>query len=669
LRETLNRSAQMATPADGRQKILYVEDAPQARTLVRRLLAHRYDLLEAEDGLQGLEIARAEEPDLILMDINIPNIDGHEVTTRLKFAFPDVPIVALTADVSDGAYQRALAAGCDGYIPKPVDPDRFEQQVASFLAGRKEVLDAEEQEIYGRAYQQRLVQRLEEKVRELTAVIANNVRLNEQNLKLLAQAERRARLLQAAAEIGRNITSILDLDELLERTVDIICEAYGFYHAAIFLLPTCDGTEDEAGKWAVLRAGRGEAGKRMVEAGHRLAVGGNSTVGMAIAQRRAQVAPDVGQEARRSPPVAGQADDPLLPLTRSEIALPLIVGDEVIGALEVQSAEEAAFSEEDITALQLVADQLAVAINNARLLIDLEAAHRELVRTKTFEAIAATTGEAVHWVCNKAAPVLACVARAREDVARFIYVAAVLLDLAPESLREHEFAQSLRMAAEALDEISGTCGPNRQRVLDKLQEIPPEKLRRVLNVESTFEDLDIIESSARSILGIKENLIGPARKRKPRPLNVEDVVQDVVASMAIPPQVVELRFARSVPPVFTDETQANRIFTNLFKNALEAMEETEEKKLTVEVKLADQAGFVAVDVSDTGCGIPADVLDKIWITFYTTKGGKGGTGLGLSACLQMVNQMGGKIMVESEVGVGTTFTVLLPIAADQKSAD
>jgi signal transduction histidine kinase/DNA-binding NarL/FixJ family response regulator len=644
----------MAITEAGRQKILYVEDTPQARTLVRRLLTHRYDLLEAEDGLRGIEIAQAERPDLVLMDINIPNIDGHEVTTRLKSIFPDVPIVALTADVSRGAYQRALAAGCDGYIPKPVDPDRFEQQVASFLAGRKEALEAEEQEAYGRAYQQRLVQRLEEKVRELTAVIANNVLLNEQNLKLLAQAERRARLLQAAAEIGRNITSILDLDELLESTVDIICEAYGLYYAAIFLL-------DEERKWAVLRAGRGEAGKRMVEAGHRLEVGGNSTVGMAIARREARIAPDVGQEEVRF-------DNLLLPLTRSEVALPLVAGDEVIGALGARSQEEAAFSEEDITALQIVADHLAVAVNNARLLIDLESAHRELVRTKTFEAIATATGEAVHWVCNKAAPVPACVARAREDVARFIYVATMLLELAPESLQEHEFAQSLRMAAEALDEMSGTGGADRQRILDKLQEMSPEKLRRVLNVESVFEDLNIIESSARSILGIKENLIGPAREQKPGPLNIEDAVRDAVASLAIPPQVVELRFAERLPPVFADETQVNRTFVNLFKNALEAMEEAEEKKLTVEVKLADEKGFVAVAVSDTGSGIPADKLDKIWITFYTTKGEKGGTGLGLSACLQMVRQMGGKIMVESEVGAGTTFTVLLPTAANKKPA-
>jgi signal transduction histidine kinase len=150
------------------QKILYVEDSSEARRLVQRLLSDRYSILEAEDGLTGIEVTWAEEPALILIDINIPYLDGYEVATKLKSLRPEVPIVALTADVSDGARQRALAAGCDGYIPKPIDPDQFPVQVEAFLKGRKEVLEQGERRVYARAYQQKLVDRLEEKVRELT---------------------------------------------------------------------------------------------------------------------------------------------------------------------------------------------------------------------------------------------------------------------------------------------------------------------------------------------------------------------------------------------------------------------------------------------------------------------------------------------------------------------
>jgi signal transduction histidine kinase len=150
------------------QKILYVEDSPEARRLVQRLLSDRYSILEAEDGLTGIEVTWAEEPALILIDINIPYLDGYEVATKLKSLRPEVPIVALTADVSEGARQRALTAGCDGYIPKPIDPDQFPVQVEAFLKGRKEVLEQGERRVYARAYQQKLVDRLEEKVRELT---------------------------------------------------------------------------------------------------------------------------------------------------------------------------------------------------------------------------------------------------------------------------------------------------------------------------------------------------------------------------------------------------------------------------------------------------------------------------------------------------------------------
>jgi len=152
------------------QKVLYIEDSPDARRLVQRLLSDRYRVLEAEDGLTGIEVTWAEEPALILIDINIPYLDGYEVATKLKSLRPEVPIVALTADVSDGARQRALAAGCDGYISKPIDPDQFQTQVKAFLKGKREVLEQGERRVYAQAYQQRLVDRLEEKVRELTKV-------------------------------------------------------------------------------------------------------------------------------------------------------------------------------------------------------------------------------------------------------------------------------------------------------------------------------------------------------------------------------------------------------------------------------------------------------------------------------------------------------------------
>lgn len=120
--------------------ILYVEDNFDNRMLVRRVLeAQGYRVVEAEDGTAGLDWLQSEIPDLVLMDINLPEIDGYEVTRRFK-QFPrmsKVPVIAMTANVMKGDREKTLAAGCDGYIPKPIDIDALPDQIAKFLRNRK----------------------------------------------------------------------------------------------------------------------------------------------------------------------------------------------------------------------------------------------------------------------------------------------------------------------------------------------------------------------------------------------------------------------------------------------------------------------------------------------------------------------------------------------------
>ena len=163
--------------------------------------------------------------------------------------------------------------------------------------------------------------------------------------------EQRAIQLATAADVGRAAASILDLESLSHQVVALVRDRFGLYYAALFLL-------NDTGSHAVLEAGSGEAGRIMKEQGHSLEVGGLSMVGAACARRTARIALDVGEESVRF-------DNPLLPETRSEMAMPLVVGDRVLGALDAQSTEPAAFSEEDVAVLQLVADQVAVAVDNA----------------------------------------------------------------------------------------------------------------------------------------------------------------------------------------------------------------------------------------------------------------------------------------------------------------
>ena len=165
--------------------------------------------------------------------------------------------------------------------------------------------------------------------------------------------EQRSNQLLVAADVARYTTAIYDLEELLTRAVNLIRDRLGFYHAGIFLV-------DENSEYAILKAATGDAGKAMLERGHHLKVGEVGIVGFVTSTGQSRAALNVNADPT-------YYRNPFLPETRSELALPLKAGGRVIGALDVQSTDENAFGEEDIRMLQTTADQLAVAIENARL--------------------------------------------------------------------------------------------------------------------------------------------------------------------------------------------------------------------------------------------------------------------------------------------------------------
>lgn len=166
------------------------------------------------------------------------------------------------------------------------------------------------------------------------------------------ELETRSSQFEATSAVAREAAAIRDVETLLNNTTDLISQHFGFYHAGIFLL-------DQQQRYAILQATNSEGGKRMLAEGHKLGVGRTGVVGRVAQTGLPRIALDVGAD-------QFYFDNPDLPETRSEIALPLKVGGQVIGVLDVQSKQPEAFSESDTEVLQVMADQIALAIENAR---------------------------------------------------------------------------------------------------------------------------------------------------------------------------------------------------------------------------------------------------------------------------------------------------------------
>lgn len=382
------------------------------------------------------------------------------------------------------------------------------------------------------------------------AVAIHNSNLHREKQTLLRQAERRTRLLQTANRVGKEATSILEMDVLFPHTVDIICQAYGFYYSGIFLV-------DESGEWAVLRAGYGEAGKAMLAENYKLKVGPGSMIGACIAFGEARIALDVGEEKIHF-------KNPHLPHTRSEMALPLRYGKEVLGAVTVQSVEERAFSQDDITTLMTMAEHLAVAVNNARALEALKQAHAEILRSKVFEALTSATTEAIHWIGNKALPISMTVARLQEETAE-----------------------------------------------------------GQVDIDSLREDLEMIAESADQITQVKEQLIGAVRDQAPRPVLMADALRTAALQSGLELSMLSTEIDPVVAYTIVDSTQLTRALSNLLQNASEAGA----KKVTITATPAEESGMLLLTIADDGEGMSADMLSKVWTPFSTTKSDHHGLGL------------------------------------------
>ena len=417
--------------------------------------------------------------------------------------------------------------------------------------------------------------------------------VEEEQADLVNSMTKRTVQLQTAAEVSRAATSILNINELLPQVVELIRSHFEYYYVGIFLV-------DNEKEWAVLRASTGDMGRKMIEAGHRLKIEDSSMIGWCIRHCKARIALDVGEDAVRFA-------NPQLPLTRSEIALPLIALGEVIGAMTIQSEHPAAFSKVDITALQAMADQVANAIENARLFTERVTLNEEL--------------EAQN-----------------EELERFTYT--VSHDLRSPLVTIRGFLGYLRQDAESGDMARFDKDLNRiARAVDKMQSLLNELLEL-------------------SRIGRITN--------PPVEVNFKEIVQETLELLSGPLEAGNIRMnvEKEFPTVYVDRLRLAEVVQNLISNAIKFMGDQPRPTIEIGTRGMDTDGKPVLYIRDNGIGIEQQYQERIFGLFNRLDPNIEGTGIGLTLVKRIIDNHEGRIWIESEPGKGATFLFTLPITGD-----
>ncbi|MGA7195304.1 MAG: ATP-binding protein [Anaerolineales bacterium] len=419
--------------------------------------------------------------------------------------------------------------------------------------------------------------------------LSEQKKLEAEQSQLLSKMERRAIQLQTVAEVSRAISSILDLDLLLRRVVELICQHFNFYYVGLFLV---DGQKRKA----VLHAATGNMGEKMLRAHHSLEINHSSMIGWCISNKKARIALDVGKDAVRF-------NNPLLPLTHSEIALPLISRGEVIGGVSIQSEKEAAFSEEDITTLQAMADHVANAIDNARLFTE---------RSELINELGSRNAE----------------------LERFTYT--VSHDLRSPLITMRGFLGFLEQ--DALSGNSERLKKDIQRIItatEKMQQLLNEllKLSRVGRALNPSEEI--------SFMTIAQEAIELVRGR-------------------LDANAIKVEIDENLPKIFGDRSRLVEVVQNLIDNAAKFMGDQQNRIIQIGTSGKEADGKSILFVRDNGIGIAPQFQEQVFGLFNKLDPQSEGTGVGLALVKRIIEFHGGRIWIESDGKNGTIFYFTLP---------
>ena len=437
-------------------------------------------------------------------------------------------------------------------------------------------------------------------VDELLTAVAAQLSGHIENLRLSEQNEKRAHELEVVAELSATTSTVLDPERLLQTIVDNTRDRFNLYHAHIYLA-------DEAWISLLLTAGAGEVGRKMVAAQHAIPLDAEqSLVARSARERRAVIVNDVRSDPTFLP-------NPDLPETRAEMAVPMIVGDQVLGVFDVQSNQVSGFSDEDASIYTTLASQVAVALQNARLYV----------------AQAATVTQ----------------------------------------LRELD-----RLKSSFLANMSHELRTPLNSILG-FSDVMLEELDGPLT-ETMSNDLKLIQKNGQHLLALINDVLDMAKieagrmNLSPEKFYVHEVMDEVVGLTSTLASSKNLALnieeaSDSDIQIFADRTRIRQVMINLVNNSIKF---TEQGSVSIRTSQPD-GGKILITVKDTGIGIPQEHLETIFQEFAqvdtSTTRKAGGTGLGLPISRKLVELHGGRLWAESSGvdGEGSTFLIELPLEA------
>lgn len=659
------------------EEILIIDDSQQICSMLADYVLPElgYRSAIANTGRQGLYRLRQRLPDLILLDLQLPDISGLDLLRLIAQEGYDVPVILMTAHGSEGVAVEAFRLGARNYLIKPFSES--EARVAIDSALRERRLNREKEQ---------LTQNLQQRVQELTVLYS----------------------------IGKSVSALLDLEELLVRIVEA-----GVYitRAEEGFLLLRDADADELYLRAAKNLGEARAQRMRMPIDDTLA----------------------GQVIRTGKPIRldkSKQGSPLKVktgfLVRAILQVPLIVGNTAIGVLAVDNQQsERTFSENDQYLLSALADYAAIAIENARLYQqtkDSEARYRDLFANaydliftldqhlrilsinkvgpsltgypeaelrgrllreisalESWDAAEQTFGELL---MGRAIQPFELQLRRQDEELVVLEVSARLIQNSAQTREIHCIARNLTerrrleeqlIHAEKLSAIGQLVAGVAHELNNPLTSVSGYTqllLRESAIPEGMRDDLKQIHTQAERAARIVQNLLVFAREHKAeRSLtNFNEVIRNTLSLRAYQLRVdniaVVLELDANLPMTVADPYQMQQVILNLINNAHHAMTERGKTgKITLRTGLSmaqngtmtRQKPHLFFSIADTGVGISERALNKIFDPFYTTKPVGQGTGLGLSICYGIVKEHGGRIWAESEMGVGTTVTVELPL--------